>query len=71
MATEEMRSIAIVMQRNLDSIHEINQAVNQVASVVENNSATAEETAATSEEQSAQVKTLDQLVRGFKIIAAQ
>ncbi|MBQ9120023.1 MAG: methyl-accepting chemotaxis protein [Lachnospiraceae bacterium] len=71
MATEEMRSIAVVMQRNLDSIHEINQAVNQVASVVENNSATAEETAATSEEQSAQVETLDQLVRGFKIKASK
>lgn len=68
-ATGAMEDMAGTLEGNLISIQEINQAVSQVASVVENNSATAEETAATSEEQSAQVDTLNRLVMRFKLKA--
>ena len=68
-ATGAMGDMAETLEGNLISIQEINQAVSQVASVVENNSATAEETAATSEQQSAQVDTLNRLVMRFKLKA--
>lgn len=67
MATNAMKEMAGTLEGNLLSIQEINQAVSQVASVVENNSATAQETAATSEQQSAQVDTLNRLVMRFKL----
>ncbi len=66
-ATNAMEDMAGTLEGNLLSIQEINKAVSQVASVVENNSATAQQTAATSEEQSAQVDTLNQLVKRFKL----
>ena len=68
-ATGAMGDMAETLEGNLISIQEINQAVSQVASVVENNSATAEETAATSEQQNAQVDTLNRLVMRFKLKA--
>lgn len=68
-ATNAMEEMAGTLEGNLRSIREINQAVSQVANVVENNSATAQETAATSEQQSAQVDTLNRLVRRFKLKA--
>lgn len=66
-ATNAMEEMAGALEGNLLSIQEINKAVSQVASVVENNSATADETAATSEQQSAQVDTLNRMVKRFKL----
>jgi len=66
-STDSMLEMVNAMNACLTSIREINQAVSQVASVVEGNSATAQETAATSEEQSAQVDTLNALVKKFKV----
>jgi len=66
-STDAMKNMSDAMEKCLISIQEINQAVSQVAGVVEGNSAIAEETAATSAQQSNQVDTLNQMVMKFKL----
>ncbi len=48
-------------------MHELNNNIAQVSSVVDNNSATSEETAAVSQEQMAQVETMVSLIEKFEI----
>ena len=48
-------------------MHEMNDSIVQVSSVVDNNSATSQETAAVSEEQKSQVAAMVQLMDQFEI----
>ncbi len=53
--------------RQSESMHQIDQVVEQITGVVQTNSASAEESSATSEELSAQAQTLNDLVMQFKL----
>lgn len=66
-ATEKMAQIAEKLNQDVDSIGQVNIAINQVAEVVENNTSASEETAAISEQQQGQVETMAQLVGKFRI----
>ena len=53
--------------RQSESMHQIDQVVEQITGVVQTNSASAEESSATSQELSAQAETLNDLVMQFKL----
>ena len=65
--TTRLRGIVEKLRVEVDSIAQINEGVNTVASIVDNNSATSEETAAVSQEQKAQVEALVQLLNNFTV----
>lgn len=65
--TARLRGIVEKLRVEVDSISQINEGVNMVASIVDNNSATSEETAAVSQEQKAQVEALVQLLNNFTV----
>lgn len=66
-------SIGLVQEVAVDSkeqakvIEQLNEGIEQIASVVQTNSATAEQSAAASQEMSAQSNMLNQIVRSFKL----
>lgn len=66
-ATEKMGQIAMMLEGDVERMHEVNANIAQVSAVVDNNSATSEETAAVSEEQKAQVETMVALMDRFEI----
>ncbi|PKM94762.1 MAG: methyl-accepting chemotaxis protein [Firmicutes bacterium HGW-Firmicutes-1] len=59
--------IAIASNEQASGIAQVNQAITQVAQVVQTNSATSEESAAASEELSGQAELMKQLVSEFKL----
>ena len=62
-----MNQIANMLNKDVEHMHELNNNIAQVSSVVDNNSATSEETAAVSQEQMAQVETMVSLIEKFEI----
>lgn len=66
-ATSKMSQIADMLNSDVENMHNINNAIATVSTVVDNNSATSEETAAVSEQQKAQVDTMVSLMENFKI----
>lgn len=67
-ATEKMGQIAVMLQKDVNNMHTVNEGISDVASVVDNNSATSEETAAISEEQKAQVEMMVSMVERFQVV---
>lgn len=66
-ATEKMAQISGKLNKDVESIGQVNIAINQVAGVVESNTSASEETAAISQQQKEQVETMTQLVEKFRI----
>ena len=66
-ATEKMGQISEMLHKDVEHMHDVNDAIADVSAVVDNNSATSEETAAVSEEQKAQVDTMVGLMDAFSI----
>lgn len=66
-ATEKMEQIVQILKKDAGQMHEMNDSIVQVSSVVDNNSATSQETAAVSEEQKSQVAAMVQLMDQFEI----
>ena len=66
-ATDKMGQISEMLRKDVEYMHGVNDALADVAAVVDNNSATSEETAAVSEEQKAQVDTMVGLMDAFSI----
>lgn len=66
-ASEKMSQISVLLEKDVENVHVLNDNVMAVSGVVDNNSATSEETAAVSEEQKAQVETMVSLMRQFQI----
>ena len=66
-ATDKMGQISEMLRQDVEHMHDVNNAIADVSSVVDNNSATSEETAAVSEEQKAQVDTMVSLMEAFSI----
>lgn len=67
LASEKMEQISVLLEKDVENVHVLNDNVMAVSGVVDNNSATSEETAAVSEEQKAQVETMVGLMRQFQI----
>lgn len=65
-ATEKMGGMAVLLQKDVESMKQINESIGLVSQIVDNNSATSEETAAVSEEQKAQVQTMVQMMDKFQ-----
>ncbi len=66
-ATEKMGQIAVMLQKDVNNMHVVNEGISVVSSVVDNNSATSEETAAISEEQKAQVEMMVSMMKRFQV----
>lgn len=66
-ATEKIMQIAQKLEQDVDRMHNVNNSIEQVSSVVDNNSATSEETAAVSEAQKQQVEAMVELINKFEI----
>lgn len=66
-STKKMGDIVNMLNDSVDKMYEINDAITEVSTIVDNNSATSEETAAVSQQQKAQVETMVQLMSHFKI----
>ena len=66
-ATEKMAEMSNALVHEVDNVRMIDDNIARVSSIVDNNSATSEETAAVSEEQSAQVTTMVQMMKQFRI----
>ena len=66
-ATEKMGQIAVMLQKDVNNMHVVNEGISVVSSVVDNNSATSEETAAISEEQKAQVEMMVSMMERFQV----
>lgn len=66
-ATEKINQIVEMLEKDVERMHEVNDSIEQVSSVVDNNSATSEETAAVSEAQKHQVEAMVELMNQFKI----
>ena len=66
-ATEKMEQIVQILKKDAAQMHDMNDSIVQVSSVVDNNSATSEETAAVSEEQKSQVAAMVKLMDQFEI----
>lgn len=66
-ATQKMGQIASMLEQDVKRMHEVNDNISQVSSVVDNNSATSEETAAISQEQNQQVEAMVSLMEQFVI----
>lgn len=66
-AVDLIQKIADASQEQSLAITQINQAVDQISTVVQTNAATAEESAAASQELSGQAALLDSLISGFQL----
>ena len=66
-ATEKINQIVEMLEKDVERMHEVNDSIEQVSSVVDNNSATSEETAAVSEAQKHQVEAMVELMNQFRI----
>ncbi len=66
-ATEKINQIVQMLGQNVEEMHNVNNSIEQVSSVVDNNSATSEETAAVSEAQKHQVEAMVELMEKFVI----
>ena len=65
-ATEKINQIVEMLEKDVERMHEVNDSIEQVSSVVDNNSATSEETAAVSEAQKHQVEAMVELMNQFR-----
>ena len=59
--------IVEMLEQDVEKMHNVNDSIEQVSSVVDNNSATSEETAAVSEAQKHQVEAMVELMEKFVI----
>lgn len=66
-ATEKISQIVKMLERDVEKMHNVNESIEQVSSVVDNNSATSEETAAVSESQKNQVEAMVEIMNKFVI----
>lgn len=66
-AVEKIAQIADAAERESESITQITQGIDQIATVVQTNSATSEESAAASEELSSQANMLRQIFSSFRV----
>ena len=66
-ATEKINQIVEMLEKDVERMHEVNDSIEQVSSVVDNNSATSEETAAVSETQKHQGEAMVELMNQFRI----
>lgn len=66
-ATEKIGQIVEMLEQNVEKMHNVNDSIEQVSSVVDNNSATSEETAAVSEAQKRQVEAMVEMMNKFEI----
>ena len=66
-AAEKISQIVKMLERDVEKMHNINDSIEQVSSVVDNNSATSEETAAVSESQKNQVEAMVEIMNKFVI----
>lgn len=66
-AVEKITQIATAAERESDSIEQITQGIDQIATVVQTNSATSEESAAASQELSSQAQILHQIFSSFRV----
>lgn len=66
-AVEKIAQIADAAERESESIAQITQGIDQIATVVQTNSATSEESAAASEELSSQANMLRQIFSSFRV----
>ena len=66
-ATEKINQIVEMLEKDVERMHEVNDSIEQVSSVVDNNSATSEETAAVREAQKHQVEAMVELMNQFRI----
>lgn len=66
-AVEKIAQIAAAAERESESIEQITQGIDQIATVVQTNSATSEESAAASQELSSQAHMLHQIFSGFRV----
>lgn len=66
-AVEKITQIAAAAERESESIDQITQGIDQIATVVQTNSATSEESAAASQELSSQAHVLHQIFSSFRV----
>lgn len=66
-STDRVSGIVEKLKGEVESIAQLNDSINSVASIVDNNSATSQETAAISEEQKAQVESMVQIMNKFTV----
>lgn len=66
-AAEKISQIVKMLERDVEKMHNVNDSIEQVSSVVDNNSATSEETAAVSESQKNQVEAMVEIMNKFVI----
>lgn len=66
-ATEMMGQMAVMLQKDAEKMHEIDENIAGVSQIVDSNSATSEETAAISTEQKAQVEMMVELMHRFEM----
>lgn len=66
-STDRVSGIVEKLKGEVQSIMQLNDSINSVASIVDNNSATSQETAAISEEQKAQVESMVQIMNKFTV----
>lgn len=69
-AVEKITQIAAAAERESESIEQITQGIDQIATVVQTNSATSEESAAASQELSSQAHVLHQIFSSFRVGAS-
>lgn len=65
--TDKMQAMSDMLKNDVGEMQKINAVIGHVSEVVDSNSATSEETAAVSEEQKAQVETMVQLMKRFRM----
>lgn len=65
--TDKMQAMSVMLKNDVGDMQKINAVIGHVSEVVDSNSATSEETAAVSEEQKAQVETMVQLMKRFRM----
>lgn len=66
-ATDKINQIVQMLEQDVKKMHDVNNSIEQISSVVDNNSATSEETAAVSEAQKHQVEAMVELMNKFEI----
>lgn len=66
-AAKKISQIVEMLERDVEKMHNVNESIEQVSSVVDNNSATSEETAAVSESQKNQVVAMVEIMNKFVI----
>ncbi|MBP3476083.1 MAG: methyl-accepting chemotaxis protein [Lachnospiraceae bacterium] len=65
--TDKMNELSEAAHRQMESLNEVEQGINQISGVVSDNSAMAQESAASSEELSAQATSLNEMIGIFSI----